>query len=329
MMRMRFLLPLVVVLAASCTSVESSPTPLPSATLPTALPTVKPSLGPTGTWSGVTFRVETDNLIIDYPDFVDPGEARKHADKLQAAYAVFRTVFSFDDKLPYGGRKAEVVFRTDTKQVSGAGTNRIFIGWDVWQAMQAGYVNPPSPVFLHEMTHLFTHAQEASSRYYVYQFVGGMNEAVADYFPCHPSILALWSPDRHLANQCDLWLDQVGAKSPEWTLAYFEANRIDPYSLDWNEHPGTPSGESLFPQMLARISDKAGWDTWEKLFSATKAAGGNPTGKRIQEAWAETKPIDRMNDPLVRQAFREFVDSLGQAAGEDLRPMFRAWRFDV
>jgi hypothetical protein len=163
----------------------------------------------------------------------------------------------------------------------------------------------------------------------VYQLVGGMNEAVADYFPCHPSILALWSPDRHLADQCDLWLHQAGAKSPEWTLAYFEANEIDPYSLNWNEHPADPSGESLFPQMLARISDKVGWSVWNRFFSATKATGGNPTGKLIWEAWAETKPVDRMNEPMVRQAFREFVDSLSDAAGEDLRPLFRAWRFDV
>jgi hypothetical protein len=314
MRRIRFLLPLVVVLAAACGSAQPTPGPTP---------------GPSGTWNGVTSRVETENLIIDYPDFVERGAAQENADLLQSAFAVLRTVFSFDDGLPYGGQKAVISFRTDPKQVSGAGSNHIYLDYSILEAMQAGYVNPPSPVILHEMTHLFAIAQQDSSRYYVYHLIGGINEAIADYFPCHPSILALWGPDRHLADQCDFWLHQAGAKGPEWTLAYFEANEIDPYSLDWGDHPLGPGGETLFSQMLARISDKSGWGIWDKFFAETKAAGGNPTAKLVWEAWATTKPVDRMNQPDVRQVFREFVDSLGQAAGEDLRPMFRHWRFDV
>lgn len=318
----RFLLPFVIFLAASCNFPRL-------ATNPASAETVEISATATpGNWTGGVFRVETENLAIDYPDFLNPAEAKIHADALQKAYVIFREIFAFGDEPLYGGQKAAIEFRTTTA-VSMAGHNRLYMGSEIIDGMREGYLNPPDPIFFHEMGHLFETAEEDAGRYYIFHLIGGMNEGLVDYFKCHPEILKLWEANPRADEVCDLILYGIGAKGPEWTLAFLESNPADIYALNWNEHPSGVCGEVLFPQMLARVSEIAGWGVWKKFFLLTKASAGNPSAKEAYLAWAEKKPLDRMREPLVKQAFAEFIADLSQAADTDLRAMFRRWGFEL
>jgi len=69
--------------------------------------------------SSSTFLVETQNLIIYFPDFVDQREARSQAYILQHAYD-----FSCDltgGEYPFNGRKIEIFFDAALGNISYAG----------------------------------------------------------------------------------------------------------------------------------------------------------------------------------------------------------------
>ncbi len=314
--RMPVLISLIVVLAAACASGAR-----PAAT-PTTSPVRTPDRTPAGSWNGGTFRVETADLVVGYPDFLTPEEARTHADTLQRIYGVLRRVFALEDERLFRGEKTSIEFTP--KYAGSASGNKIVLGRSVVDPMSKGYVNPPDPIFVHEMVHVFVNAQRAAGRYYVYQLVPGMNEALADYLKCWPKVLELWSQGAQSEAYCALTLHGTGAKG-NYTLDQYEANGIDPYTLDWSAHPPARSAEAYFPQMLARVSEKAGWDVWRKFFQAT-TAGGNPGAR---EAFRLGSKSPKMTDPLIKKAFGELVDGLGNAGGQDLRPMFRNWGFDV
>jgi len=77
---------LIPVLTACGRAAPPSPTPTATNTpMPTATYTPAPAAtnvsAPTATkvWPGGTFPVETSNLIINYPDFLDSNEANKQA----------------------------------------------------------------------------------------------------------------------------------------------------------------------------------------------------------------------------------------------------------
>jgi hypothetical protein len=36
-----------------------------------------------------------------------------------------------------------------------------------------------------------------------------------------------------------------------------------------------------------------------------------------------------MGTPLIKQVFAEFVSDLSRACGQDLRPLFRGWGFEL
>ncbi len=316
--RIAVLISLIVVVAAACASAGGTP----STATPTASPARTPAGTPAGSWSGGTFRVETADLVVGDPDFLTPEDARIHADTLQRIYGVLRGVFALEDEKLFGGEKTSIEFRPE--YAGSASGNRIVLGRSVVDPMSQGYVNPPDPIFVHEMVHVFVAAQRTSNRYYVYQLVPGMNEALADYLKCWPKVFELWSQGAQSEAYCALTLHGTGAKG-NYTLDEYEANRIDPYSLDWSAHPPARAGEAYFPQMLARVSEKVGWDVWRRFFMAT-AAGGNPGAG---EAFRLGSKSPKMTDPLIKKAFAEFVDGLGKAGGQDLRPMFRGWGFDV
>jgi hypothetical protein len=83
--------------------------------------------------------------------------------------------------------------------------------------------------------------------------------------------------------------------------------------------------------MLFRVSDQCGWGVWQNFFALTKEAG---TGNAAKEAFENKEKlvigkVPDMRQPLLKQAFAEFVTSLSKACGKDLFPMFRGWRFDL
>jgi hypothetical protein len=317
MMRMKLVIPVLLGLAMACH--------FPQKTLKPA-PTAQREL--IGVWTDHTFLVQTKNLMIYYPDFVDPAEARTQADTLQKGYDAYRVIFSFDDEPPYGGQKTAIVFDPRLKSSMSGGGNIIQMGTVVMDAMREGYINPPDPTFLHEMVHTFDHAQPNTERYYVYNFIGALGEALAEYMICYPDIFKLWEQDGRAKEKCDITLYGIGSKSDEYTLEYFETHTTDPYTLDWSVHPSGWGGEYLFPQMLARVSDAAGWDVWKKFFSATRASGGNPAAKEAYLYYYDRKG-QTMSDPLVKKAFAEFITTLSQSSGKDFTSMFRGWGFEV
>jgi Spy/CpxP family protein refolding chaperone len=300
--------------------------------------------------------VETKNLVINYPDptdplvvqkraelisqsktanadffQIDPALARKHADFLQKVYELYYELFAFGDPDPFQGKK--ITFFVDAKWAEAVtnSTHEIRIGLSDYAN---GLVYPPSSLYFHEMVHTFQKAQENAGRFYIYHFVGGINETVADHLAFYVVSKLETDVPSEMKN-IDLFRTGGGAKTPEQTLGYYEAHQIVPYDMVWGRHPltrageGCRSGEYLINQMLARVEDQCGWEIWRKFFAITKDSG-NPTAKRImQEKSKALSRIDNMSDPLVKQAFAEFVASLSQAGGQDLRPMFRKWGFEI
>lgn len=334
----RFLLPLVLVFAESCNfprpagNVFQAETASPDTAKTVeaaairkeaALTTLHSTPKPTADWTGGTFRVETKDLVIEYPDFIDPVESQKHADTLQKAYETYLLIFGFDDEKPYGGIKTNIVLNPEVK-VSSAGPHQITIGSTTINEIKMGSLNPPDITYFHEMVHVFEFAEWDAERYYIFHMIAGINEAFASYLACHPDILSLVEQNANAKPACDVILYGIGAKGPAFTLAYYEAQKIDPYTLDWGRHPAGQSGENYFIQMLARVSEMAGWNVWINYFSAIRQTSIRP------DVWkaAEVK-MDDMHDPLAKQAFAEFVTDLSGAAGQDLRPMFRGWGFDL
>ncbi|MGA2062991.1 MAG: hypothetical protein ABSG67_21165, partial [Thermoguttaceae bacterium] len=147
--------------------------------------------------------VETKNLVINYPDpadplvvqkrkelisrsktvntdffQIDPAPARKHADFLQKVYELYYELFAFGDQNPFQGKN--IVFLVDANWAE-AVTNsmhEIRLGLSKYTD---GLVYPPSDLYFHEMAYTFQKAQENAGRFYIYHFVGGINETVADH----------------------------------------------------------------------------------------------------------------------------------------------------
>lgn len=324
----RFLVLATLVLAVSCNLPRdpvSVAQTVPVAQAVTASPQASAKASETSTrvWTGKTFRVETKNLLIDYPDFIDPDQARLNAEALQKVYDTYLVIFAFGDEQPFQGQKTTIVFDPKVRGNSASG-NQIIIGSGTLGQIKDGYLNPPDRTFLHELAHVFEYAQISAGRYYIFNVIIGINEAFTEYLVCYQGIYPLWAQGKSTQEYCDLILHGVGAKGPEFTLTYYEDERIDPYTLDWGSHPAGASGEGYFEQMLARVSDKVGWDVWQKYFSSTKDSGGSPAAR---EAY-ETRTYE-MGAPLSKQVFAEFVSDLSRACGQDLRPLFRGWGFEL
>jgi hypothetical protein len=330
MKRLSLLIPVVFAFTASCNFPRPTEPIITSETEnPSVLQTASAQTGtaaaprPTADWTGGTFRIETEDLIIDYPDFVDRAEAQKQADTLQKGYEIFLSIFAFGGEKPYDGIKTNIVFDPKADH-SSADRHLITISLALIDVLKNGYVNPPDPTYFHEMVHVFEWAELYARRFYLFHMFGGVNESFAELLKCHPDVIALLESNAGVKAHCDALLNGIDAKSPEDTLAYYEAQKIDPYALDWGTHPPVPNGEMYFMQMLARVSYTAGWDVWGKYFAATLETRGSPAVQAAMD-----KKVMDMRDPLAKQAFAEFVSSLSDAAGQDLRPMFRGWGFDL
>ena len=281
-------------------------------------------------WNGKVMTIQTANLVVEYPDFADKALAKRHADFLQKAYEKYRQLFAFGAEDPFHGKKIQfhVLPAWSLGETAGGTDIRLGIG-----TMASGLAYPPDRIYFHEMAHAFERAQSDHGRYYLYQFIGGMNEAVAMLFECYISTqLASIAESPNLKQACEDHLAGNMArlvKSPEATLASYESHKVNPYALDWGRHPhqkpGEPfkSGEWYFLQMLFRVTHDYGWGVWSKLFAETAKSGQGPVAKEL--FWNQTHA--HQEDPKFKQAVAEFVEALGKACGHDLRPMFRKWNF--
>jgi hypothetical protein len=303
------------------------------------------------------FTVETANLVLDYPDpedpivrqrrqetldkaktdaqkaaleaaslRVDPALARRHAEFLQKAFEFYRDLFDFRDRDPFAGRK--ITFFVDAQWAEGEtlSSKEIRLGLSNFSD---GLAYPPDRIYFHEMVHAFQYAQQKAGRYYIFQTLGGINEAFAEHFAC--DALVRFEPDqpRWMA-YVDSFRTGAGAKTAEDRLSDYEAHGADPYAMDWGRHPktragsGVRSGEFILQQMLMRIVDRFGWDIWPKFFAQTR--------KSSERFAADFKTLTggaTMQTPAVRRLFADLIDGLGRAAGPEARAMFAAWRFDL
>ena len=303
------------------------------------------------------FTIETANLVLDYPDpddpivrqkrqdmlakaktdaqkaaleaaylRVDPALARRHADFLQKVFEFYRGVFAFEDRDPFEGRK--ITFFVDASWAEGEtlSSNEIRLGLSNFSD---GLVYPPGRIYFHEMVHAFQYAQQKAGRFYVYQAIGGINEAFAEHFACD-AIARFESDDPKMMSYVDSFRNGSGSKTPENTLASFESHRVDPYGLDWGRHPKTKAGEGcrngeyIFQQMLMRIVDRFGWDIWLKFFAQTRKSS-----ERFVTDFKTLTGAATMQTPAVRRLFADLIDGLSLAAGPEARAMFAAWRFDL
>jgi len=166
---------ILLILALAACSRATPPTPTLSPSTSTSIP---PTPAPTATkvWTGGTFPVETSNLTINYPDFLDPKEASKQADILQKAYDAYLALFG--KEVPYSGKKVTINFDPELKDISYAG-NPIRMGTD--SEIFSGRVNPPNGAYYYLLVLDFTLDGGTQATRYI-----GLNSAMAaafaDYF---------------------------------------------------------------------------------------------------------------------------------------------------
>jgi len=305
---------LLILALAACGRATPPTLTLPPPTLtsipPTLAPTATNTPAPTATkvWTGGTFPVETSNLTINYPDFLDRNEANKQAEILQKAYDAYLALFG--KEAPYGGKKITINFDRELKDISYAG-NPIRMGTD--SEIFSGRVNPPAGAYYYLLVFDFTLAGGTQAARYI-----GLNSAMAaafaDYFAYYfgHEVLKYSAADIQ-------WYDGIRADRLD-RLAAYESQKIDPYSLEWKHHTDP---HYYFEGMLYRVSDKCGWGVWQQFFVLAKSSG-NPG---LPSDWVGQ--LNDMRAPAAKKAFSDFVTLLSQACAQNLRPMFQSWRFEL
>jgi hypothetical protein len=298
---------LILTLAACGHATPPTPTLAPptSTSIP---PTLAPVPTATKVWTGGTFPVETSNLIVNYPDFLDPKEASKQADILQKAYDAYLALFGRE--IPYGGKKITINFDPESKDVSYAG-NPIRMGTD--SQIFSGRVNPPTGAYYYILVADFTVGSQTQAARYI-DLNSAMMAAFADYFAYYFGHEVL----QYSAADVQGW-DGYRADLLN-RLAAYESQKIDPYSLEWKHHTDP---HYYFEGMLFRVSDKCGWGVWQKFFVLAKSSGNPGLSPQL------INQLNDMRDPAAKKAFSDFVALLSQACAQDLSPMFQSWRFQL
>lgn len=284
--------------------------PVPATSIPQPTASASPTGQPDSTqgWTGGTFSIVTNDLAINYPDFLDRDEANKHAEILQQAYGTYLELFGGEP--PYGGAKITINFDPELEDISYAG-NPIRMGTD--SQIFTGRLNPPHGSYYYILVLDFTLAGGTQAAGYI-DLNSAMGAAFADLFAYYFGHEVL----KHSADDTQDY-DRVRALRLD-QLAVYEAQKIDPYSLEWKHHT---EAHYYFSGMLLRVSEQCGWGVWEQFFALARNSGkpGLPPDR--------LGAFEDMRDPLARQAFSDFVATLGQACGQDLRPTFQSWRFDL
>ena len=246
--------------------------------------------------------------MINYPDFLDRNEANKQAGILQNAYDTYLALFG--EEYPYGGEKITINFDPELKDISYAG-NPIRMGTD--SEIFSGRVNPPNGAYYYLLVLDFTLGGGTEAACYI-DLNKAMAAAFADFFAYYYAHEVLqYSPE-------DLQGWESYRTSRLNQLASYESQEIDPYTLEWKHHTDP---HYYFEGMLFHVADKCGWGIWPQFFALAKSSGnpGLPPESVGQ--------LEDMRTPVAKEAFSDFVALLSQACGQDLRPMFQSWRFQV
>lgn len=254
--------------------------------------------------------LETRNLVVNYPDFADPGEASKHAEILQRAYDAYWQLHAFGGDDPFRGRTTAISFDVSVARSVTVSPYEIRMGTGSFILL--GLTNPPTPTYFHELAHAFQYAQRQAGLTYIFHLVAGINEALADHFAYYFGHEVL----KYSAEEMRGYEDRR-AKAIDQSLRQYEGRKLDPYELDWGAHA---EAETYLLGMFFRIVERCGWELWPRFFASQKS----PLASRLIE-----QKVSDMRDARVKEAFDEFVGGLSKACGQNLRPMFRSWRFEL
>lgn len=299
-------LALIILLVSSCSGPESPWTPPET---PSPIPPLPPSpattpVPPTSTTTPA--GIETENLIIHYPDFIDEKVAKEQATILQEAYDFYYDLIGRE--CPFNGRKIEIIFDSSLGNISYAG-NPIRMGTD--SGIFDGRILPPEPAFFHEMVHDFTTGDRTSVAKYV-DINGAITEAFADLFAYYFAHEEL----KYSKDDINRW-DEF-ATGWRNKLNEYESKEIDPYSLNWGPHKDAqPYVNSIF----FHVSEKYGWDVWNRFFRV--ARNSNVEGIPLHRC-GKLKDLRKRENAII---FGNFVYVLSVASGEDLIPTFENWGF--
>ncbi len=258
------------------------------------------------TWKGGTTLVETQNLSIHYPDVIPAEDAKLHADILEKAYATDLVLFG--NERPFS-KKISIVW--DPASTGGA-----FAGNPITACGKCpnAFTIPPDMGLFHELVHDFTGTGRTRAARYI-TLNRAMDEAFANYFAYYFKHEVLKYSAADIAE-----IDKFRSATLQFLTQQYEAAGTSPYSAPWKPYT---AADTYFTGMMFRVVDQCGWGVWPKFFAAAFNSG-NPG-----------IPVDKINlyedmtQPAAKKAFADFVGFLGQACGQDLRPKFKSWRFDL
>ena len=265
-----------------------------------------PAETPTPTTPPPTPAIETANLKIHYPEFVDEEVKKEQARILQQAYDFYFQLIG--QEYPFSGSKIEIIFDSSLVNVSYSG-NPIRMGTD--SGIFDGKILPPEPAFFHELVHDFTIQDRTSVAKYV-DINGAITEAFADLFTYY------FAHEELKYSKDDIYRYAGWAAYCRNTLKEYETKKIDPYSLNWGAHK---DAQPYICSTLFYLSEKYGWDVWNRFFRVARDSNveGIPLHKR-----GSFTDLRRSEDAIV---FGNFVYILSVAAGEDLIAAFENWGF--
>jgi hypothetical protein len=278
----------------------------PSTPPPTTNTTPTETIEPEITVVVASDGIETKNLKIHYPEFVEEETAKDQAKILQQAYDFYYNLIG--QEYPYNGDRINIIFDSSLGYVSHAG-NPITMGAD--SGIFDGKMLPPEPSFFHEIVHDFTTSDRASVAKYV-DINGAITEAIADLFTFYFAHEKLkYSQDD--VNRYTQW--EISFRN---LLSEYETNKTDPYILDWGGHK---DAQPFICSIFFFISEKYGWEVWDRFFQVARKSNieGIPLLKRGSFIDLKT------NEATL--AFGDFVYILSIASGENLIPAFENWGF--
>ncbi len=253
--------------------------------------------------------METKNLVINYPDVFSREETAEQAAILQQAYDTFFGLFG--STAPYGG--AKIAFKFDPQLKGGAYSGNPVTMCGACPNLFSRPLSPPDSGFIHELVHDFTNTGKTPAARYI-AINPSMSEAFANFFTYYFVHEVLKYSPESIEGMEAVRTIELGV------LANYEKGSIDPYSQAWG--PDEPP-QFYFTGMLFRLTERCGWESWPRYFEIAGKSGRPGLDDTQIDMFAD------MGDARARQAFAEFVDDLGQACHEDMRPAFRAWRFDI
>lgn len=286
-------------LSACGTSPEkTAPVPTPTPT-PAPAPKETPSPKPPITPKTATFSVETKNLIIHYPNFVDEEIAKEQAKILQQAYDFYYDLIG--QEYPYNGEIINIIFDSSRGNTSSSG-NPIIMGLD--SGIFDGRILPPEPAFFHELVHNFTIKDRTNVAKYV-DINGAITEAFADLFTNYFRYEEL----KYSRGSITHWFN---------TLKEYESKETDPYSLDWGPHK---DAQPFIGSIFYYISEKYGWEVWNRFFLVARNSNVEGIPLHKQGSFIDLR---RSEDAI---AFGNFVYILSVVSGENLIPTFENWGF--